>query len=430
MISCAKPLSTSRRIFLSAGISFVLGAAVQAQDWAFYHGPTTDGAIPLKMGAWPAEGLKPVWKTKVSEGFSSITVKGSRAFTLELRTWDGALLETLLALDSNTGKELWAKPLGSIKINDGGQSGTADNGGGDGPRSTPTVDGEFVYTCSAKLVVSCFKVADGAPVWSKDLAKDFGGHNIGWQSAQSPLVEGELVLVAGGGDGQALIAFNKATGEVVWKAENDLMTHSTPVVASIHGVRQAIFFTQKGLVSVAPATGKVLWRYGFPYSTSTAMTPSVLGDIVYCSAGYHNTAGAARIDFKDGQFTSTELWRLRGPEKINHWSSPVEKDGYVYGVFGFKSYGKAPVKCVEAATGKEMWAKDGFGPGNLILVGDKLVVLSDKGEVVLVQADPKQYTELSRFQAVSGKCWGTPSVANGKLYVRSAKEAACFTLPK
>ena len=422
----------AHRVRLTALISLGIATALQAQDWPFYHGPSTDGSIPVQMGKWPAEGLQPVWKTKVSDGFSSITVKGNRAFTLELRNWDGASQETILALDLKTGQELWAKPLGSVKLgaaNDQGNSGAPDNSGGDGPRSTPTADGEYVYTCSAKLVVSCFKAADGTLVWSKDVIKDFGGRNINWESAQSPLVEENLLLVAGGGDGRALIAFDKSSGEVAWKAEDDVMTHSTPVAVNIHGVRQVIFFTQKGLLSVVPKSGKVLWRYAFPYGTSTAMTPVVLGDVVFCSAGYHHTAGAVRIERKEGQFSATELWRDKGKEKINHWSSPVHKDGYVYGVFGFKAYGKAPVKCVEAATGKEVWSKDGFGPGNLILVGDKLVVLSDKGELVLVEADPKEYHELGRFQAVSGKCWSTPSLANGCLFVRSTKEAACFKLP-
>jgi outer membrane protein assembly factor BamB len=208
------------------------------------------------------------------------------------------------------------------------------------------------------------------------------------------------------------------------------MTHGTPTAATILGVRQAIFFTQKGLVSVIPTTGKVLWRYEFPYNVSTAITPVVCGDIVFCSAGYHHTAGAAKLAKNGDAWTATEIWRQKGSGKINHWSTPVYKDGYLYGMFGFKEYGTCPIKCFDVATGEEKWSKPGFGPGNVILAGDKLLALSDAGDLVLIDPNAKEYKELARMKAVAGKCWGTPSIAENRIYVRSSKEGACFELPK
>src|SRR6185295_11460063 len=139
---------------------------------------------------------------------------------------------------------------------------------------------------NGSLILSCFHAKTGAPVWRKDLVREFGGHNIRWQNAASTLLEGNLLFVCAGGLGQSLLCFDKRTGLVVWKGQSDAMTHATPVVTTILGHRQVIFFTQSGLVSVVPGTGHVLWRYKFPYAISTAASPVVDGAIVYCSAGY------------------------------------------------------------------------------------------------------------------------------------------------
>ncbi len=238
-----------------------------------------------------------------------------------------------------------------------------------------------------------------------------------------------MLFVAGGGKGQSLLALDKKTGTVVWKTQDDAITHATPVVGEILGQKQVIFFTQKGLVAVSPEAGKVLWRYPFKYSTSTAASPVVCGDIVYCSAGYDVGAGACKITHSGSEFTATEIWRITGNKKIpNHWSTPVYLDGYLYGMFSFKRYGVGPMKCVEVATGNVMWEQPGFGAGNVILVNGKILALADDGELVAVEANPHGYKELSRVQAVMGKCWSTPAVSDGRVYVRSTKEGACLEL--
>src|SRR5207302_10020909 len=191
---------------------------------------------------------------------------------------------------------------------------------------------------------------------------------------------------------------------VVWKGQDDLMTHSTPVAATILGVRQVIFFTQRGLVSVAAQSGKLLWRQPFRYVTSTAMTPVVAGDIVYCSAGYGVGSGAYKISRSGDGFGVKELWFQPANVFNNHWSTPVFKDGYLYGLFGFKEFGRCPMKCVELATGKVMWSQEGFGPGGTILVNGRVLVLGDAGQLVLVEANPARYAEVARAQVLSGKC--------------------------
>jgi outer membrane protein assembly factor BamB len=276
-------------------------------------------------------------------------------------------------------------------------------------------------------VLSCFDAESGKKVWSKDLLKEFAGRNVNWGNAASPLIEGNLVIVGGGGPGQSLLAFDKTTGEVAWKAHDELITHATPIAATILGQRQVIFFTQSGLVSVNPKDGALLWKHPFKYAVSTAASPVVSDDIVYCSAGYSVGALAVRVSKEGDAFKATKLWLSSGKEALqNHWSTPVVYKGHLYGMFSFKDYGKGPVKCVELATGNVKWSQPGFGAGQVIMAGDTVVALSDKGEIVQFQPTPEAYKEISRAKVVTGKCWSTPTLANGKLYVHSTKETACI----
>jgi outer membrane protein assembly factor BamB len=406
------------------------GAALSASavDWPQYGGPNLNRSTPEKIQkVFPAGGPKTVWRAPITDGFSSFTVGDGKAFTLVLRDFQGAPRETLIALDANSGKELWAQPLGPIKINDGGESGTQDNKGGDGPRSTPSVSGNRVYVTSAKLLVSCFDAQTGKTIWSHDLLKEYAGRNVGWQNAASPLIEGNLVFVGGGGAGESLIAFDKEDGKVVWKAHDEKITHATPTAATILGQRQIIFFMQSGLVSVNPQDGKLLWKHPFTYKVSTAASPVVADDIVYCAAGYGVGATAVRISKEGGAFKATELWLTHGNQPVaNHWSTPVYFKGHLYGMFSFKEYSTGPMKCVELATGKVKWSQPGFGAGQVILAGDAVLALTDNGELVTVETNPNQYKEISRAKVVSGKCWSSPTVANGRIYVRSTKEGACL----
>ena len=402
--------------------------SVHALDWPQYRGTAGDGRTAEKIvKPWPATGPKVLWKTPAVGGFSSFSVAGGRAFTLVLRDIDGASQETLLALDANTGRELWIAPLGSVKFDGGGDSGASDNKGGDGPRSTPTSDGAHVFTLSSKLVLQSFDAAAGKVAWTKDLVAEHAGRNIQWQNAASPLLEGGLLYVAGGGPGESLLAIDAKDGKVAWKAFDEKMTHATPVPATILGQRQVIFFLQSGLLAVEPKTGRELWRYNFNYSTSTAASPVVVGDIVYCSAGYGVGAGAARITKSGDVFTATEVYRMRGNKPLaNHWSTPVAKDGHLYGLFQFKEYGSGPMKCIDIANGTVKWEQPGFGPGQVILAGDQVIALSDAGELVLIDAKPDAYKELARADVLDGKCWSTPILANGRIFARSTKEAVCL----
>lgn len=417
-----------------AGAAFsalCLSASIASDSpWPSYRGPAGTGiAVPPLPTEFPANGPKAIWKSPTTDGFSSFAIGDGKALTLVKREVDGDPLEVCVAFDAKTGQEVWTAPLWMSDYgHDGGNSGTPDNGGGDGPRSTPAIADGTVYVLDASLRLYALSLADGSEIWKKDLVEEHGAKNIKWQNAASPLVDGGRVFVAAGGSSQSLLAFDRGTGDLIWKGESDAITHATPVMATLHGVRQVIFYTQSGLVAVTPEKGEVLWRYEFPYKVSSAASPVVWEDIVYCSAGYGMGAGAARVSHEGGKFTAKEIWRTPNAN-MNHWSTPVVKDGYLYGMFSFKEYGKGPLACVDIRTGEQKWAEPGFGPGNVILSGDTLLALSDKGELVLAKAEPTAYGELARADVLDGKCWSTPAlIGDGLVFARSTTEGGCFQL--
>ncbi len=398
-------------------------------DWTQYRGPNHNGTSTEKLTitAWPKEGIRQVWKTETPHGFASFSVTDGRAFTIVMEEVDGINREVCLALDAQTGGKLWSRILNIAKYDGGGNSGAKNNKGGDGPRSTPSSDGERVYVYDARMKLHCFSAADGKAVWTRDLVKEHGAKAIRWQNATAPIVDGDLLFVCGGGKDESLIAINKLSGATVWKTESDLVTHASPIVAEMHGQRQVVFFTQKGLVSCDTLSGELLWRAKHLFKISAAASPIVDGDIVYCSSGYGIGASAFHIGKAGNEYTVKSLWRK--PNKLmNHWSTPVCIDGHLYGMFQFKEYGSGPLKCVELATGKVKWSQSGFGPGGVVLVNGHLITTSDSGEVTVSRANPSAYEELGRFKAVNGKCWTHIAYSAGQIYVLRTKEGARYQL--
>ena len=413
------------RFFFTVCAVFSSVSIARGDDWTQYRGPRGDGKSAESLPAvdWTA-GAKVLWKVPTPLGFSSFSIADGRAFTLIAREdAKGEKREFCLALNADTGEELWSVPLGNSDYgHDGGNAGADGNRGGDGPRSTPTTDGGRVYVYDSHLVLSCFDAQQGDLIWRRDIVKEFGGKEIKWLNATSPVMDGQVLYVGGGGAGQTFLAFDKSTGDLIWNSGDETITHATPHVTTINKAAQVIFFVQSGLVAVDAETGQEVWRSKFPFSVSTAASPISDGDTVYCSAGYGVGAGLFRVN---GGKEADEIW-YKSNELMNHWSTPIVHDGHLYGIFEFKKYGRAPLQCVELATGEIKWAERGFGPGNCILVGEKLVVLSDAGEVAIAKASPDKYTELARTKVIAGKCWSTPAFSNGRIYVRSTTEAACI----
>jgi outer membrane protein assembly factor BamB len=426
-----------KNVAIGAFLSASIAAAAWAADWPGYRGPTHDGTTTETVAPWLAGGPKELWRVPVGRGLGSFAVAGKGAYLFVAD--EGTRQEACVRLDADTGKPLWTMRVGPTSTD-------GESMGAPIPRSTPAIDGERVYVYGSLLKLSCLNAADGKILWQHDLLREFAGRNIKWDNATSPIIDGDRVVVAGGGPGQSLIAFNKETGSVVWKTGDEKLTHASPTVATILGVRQVIFFLQSGLVAIDSARGKELWRYKFPFNVSTASTPIVGADrdgaLVYCSAGYGSGTGVVRVrQLGSKQFNVEEAWFHPDKDKrgagVNHWTTPVYKDRYLYGIYGFKQFGTGPLKCIELATGKEMWSRDGFGSGGgTVLAGDTLVVQSDTGRVALVEATPKAYHELAAAQplhpqppydtSVRERCWTMAVVANGRIYARSSTEAVCL----
>lgn len=408
----------TRHLALTATL-FAAIAGAPAADWHQYRGPNGDGTTDDKiLTTWPAEGPKVAWKIPMGEGFGVLAVVGDRGYVFAERMKQ----EVCVCLDTATGKELWATPLGN----------TIFEGNGNGPRSTPTVVGDHVYVLGTYLKLSCLNAKDGKVVWSHDIQAENDGQNgvagiKSWGNSASPIVEGDVVMVAGGGAGQAFLFFDRKTGKIMGKHGDQKITHANPTPTVIDGQRQVVFFTQQGLTSIDAKAGDQLWHANFPFKTSTAASPVIEGDIVYCSAGYGVGAGAFTVSRQGKSWKATELWRL-ADRQPNHWSSPIVYKGHLYGLFGFKEFKTEPLKCVELKTGTEKWAEKGFGQGGNILVGDNILTQGDQGQLVLSKATPEKYVELARAQVLSGKCWNNPTVSNGFVYCRSTKEIVCLDL--
>ncbi|MEO6785952.1 MAG: PQQ-binding-like beta-propeller repeat protein [Chthoniobacteraceae bacterium] len=413
-----------RALIPLAALTLTISAA-SAADWPQYRGPNGDGSTPEALPAtWPAA-PKVLWKVPGGTGFSSFIVSGKYCFTIEGIGSD----EVLVARNTDTGKELWKADLGPAKYQGGGDSGAPTNKGGDGPRSTPTLAGKIVVAMHSDLTLHAFDGVSGKPLWKRDFIKENAGHNISWSNAASPLFEGGLIYVAGGGAGQTYLAIDPAKGTVVMKAGDDTITHATPTAATILGQRQIIFFMKSGLTSLDPKTLKQLWHADFPFNVSTAASPVVAGDYVYCSAGYNVGAAGFKISRNGTEWKAEQVMRVPQKPLANHWSTPVFYEGYLYGMFQFKEYGKGPVKCEKLPDGDIKWEQPGFGPGQIVLTaGGNLLALSDAGELVGIKASPDAYRELGRFKVIDGKCWTTPVLSNGRVFVRSTKEAACIQL--
>jgi outer membrane protein assembly factor BamB len=420
-------------------------------DWPQYRGPATDGSSPDAIATTWATNSPAfvVWRnTSLTNGFSSFAVSQGRAFVLISKEDGGNLMEYCVGVDAATGTNIWATPIGDepwspTATGDGG-SGTAPYNTGDGPRTTPSVkDGRVVALSSgryfpAQLHLVCLNATNGSVIWSNDLVAAYGASTIAWDNAASPCLDNDLVFVNlnSSANGQNLAAFQTADGSLAWSSQNENVTHTTPVVATIQGVRQVIFATQTGLVSLDRTTGALLWKFTYPFSpigTSMGASPLVYSNLVYCTAAYNRGAFALRATLTGGAWTATQLWFKPSSAGLPYrsiWMSPVCYKGYVYTLAGENgTFLTAPLNCIELATGNLMWTTNNFGMGGLILVNTNLLVLTEKGQVVLVQPTPSAYQELIRYQAFQfsaaapGKCWNSPAFSNGRIYARSTEGA-------
>lgn len=397
-------------------VSLVLVGAAPAADWPHWMGPLRNGSSPETglLTSWPASGPKMLWKVKGGDGYSSVAVADGRAFTL-VQTAQG---ELLLALDATTGATLWTSPpLATYK-----------NQYGNGPRSTPAVAGDRVYTQSVTGPLSCYDAKSGKLLWQADLLKEFGAKNISWGLSASPVVEGNLVYAIPGAPGAGVAAFDAVTGKLAWKTGNDKAAYASPMPLTVGGRKQMLFFNAAGLLAVAPDNGKELWRIDWTTEFDCNIaTPLLVGaDRLFVSSG--EGVGCALYELSaDGP--PREVWASKGKKSvmINYWANSVAHDGHLYGLSG-EFDKRIDLNCVELATGKLKWSQPGIGKAALTLADGHLFITTKKGDVVLVRADPGKYEEKARLTGFLGENRTVPTIANRRLYLRDRQSIVCLDL--
>lgn len=395
---------------------FAVGST-SALDWPQWGGPQRDH-ISRESGllkAWPKEGPKRMWLNEnAGLGYAGVAVAEGKLFTMGARE----NRERLLAIDANTGKELWSLEIGEILKNDWG----------DGPRGTPTVAGSRVYAMGGQGNLVAANVADGKLLWSKTMAS-LGGVIQTWGFTESVLVEDGKVYCTPGGPNGTIAALDAETGAVQWqsKALQNPAQYASIMPANLNGKRQLIQLLMTNLVSVDAANGALLWQS--PWSGRVAVIPSpvVRDNLIYITTGYGVGSKLVRVgpDNKPADVYENKVMK-------NHHGGVVLIDGHVYG------YSDGPGWiCQKFETGEEVWADKQLGKGALTAVGDRLYCLDeDKGTVALVAVSPKGWQEHGRFaltpqttkRAPRGKIWVHPVIANGKLYLRDQELLFCFDI--
>jgi outer membrane protein assembly factor BamB len=414
-------------------------------DWPQYRGANFDGVSPDPiLTTWPAAGPTVAWTNpSLTNGFSSFAISQGRAFAMVSKAdSSGQYYEYCAAVDAVTGANLWSRRIDDApwdpQANYNGGDGAAPYNTGDGPRATPSVGNGRVVALSGLLHLVCLNATNGTLIWSNDLASSYGASVITWENAASPCLDNDLIYVNlhTSTNNQTLAAFRLADGAMAWSSQNENMTHVTPIVATIQGVRQVIFATQTGLVSLDRTTGAFLWKYIYPFApigTSMAACPLVFSNIVYVTAAYFRGAAAFQVTYSGGAWHTNQLWFKSNSNYRSIWMSPVLYQGYVYTLCGENStFLTTPLNCIELSTGTLKWSVNGFGMGGLILAGNNLVILTEDGQLVLAQPNPNAYTELARYQAFHfddnspGKCWNSPAFSNGRIYARSTSGSICL----
>lgn len=417
-----------------------------AADWPQWRGPERNG-VSKETGllkTWPKGGPKLVWQSKdLGLGFSSFAVVGERLYTM------GAFNEEtyVLALDAATGKEIWRTKVGPIFTFTG-------NVWGDGPRCTPTVDGDLIYALEGTGELVCVAAKDGKEVWRRNYVKDLGGEMMSeWGYSESVLIDGDKLICMPGGAKGTLAALNKKTGEVLWRSKEitDKASYASIMAADFGGVRQYIAQTYvndiegSSLVSVAAQDGKKLWyqKIAKGHHYAVAPTPIVQGNQLYVSCGDSNgVSKLIEVTKDDSGFTIKDSYPIKVAKALkNAHGNFVLVDGHCYGHSGKKSW-----VCQELQTGKIVWDEKNeleCGSGCLIAAEGRLYLYGDEGDVVLLEASSKAWTEHGRFSlpmksafpqsrktSRSSKAWNHPVIANGRLYVRDCEVMFCYDVRK
>src|SRR5271157_4173871 len=416
----------TRRLLGWACGAILLSLAAYAGDWPQWRGPQRNG-VSAETGLlkeWPKAGPRLVWQAKdIGDGYAAPSVVGNRIYILSNRGLDNEFVQALSTAD---GKQVWATRLG--KVGNPNQMPSFPTA-----RSTPTIDGALMYALGSDGDLASLETASGKIQWQKSLRADFGGHPGTWAYSESPLVDGDTLVVTPGGAQATMVALNKKTGETIWKSAvpgGDDAAYAAIIIVEAAGHRQYVQFLAKGVAGVDAKTGQFLWRYDATGKGNTNILSAVTsGGYVYSSQN-PGPGGLLRLTAAGQGVAAEEVYLQRGP--------PSSKAGGSV-VVGATHYGTTPEGLVAAdwATGKVLWQEASTGGGAILAAENRLYIHTENGEVMLAEATPEAYREKGRFMppdrpkrtwAAMEKAWTYPVVANGRLYIRELDSLWCYDI--
>jgi outer membrane protein assembly factor BamB len=413
-------LNRGTRLYRStlAVLALLAASTAIAADWPQWRGPNRDATSEETglLDEWPEDGPKLAWTAKgIGEGYAALSIVGGRIYTMG----EDKKSSYIHALDEATGKIVWSAPVGNV----GGGAGYP------GPRATPTVDGDQIYSLGQFGDLVCVS-KDGKEVWRKNLEKDFKGKMMsGWGYSESVLIDGDKLICTPGGPDGTIVALKKTTGEVVWRSKDftDSAAYSSIVSADISGKRTYIQLTGDSVVGINAADGAVLWKAPRKGEIAVIPTPVYWNNHVFVTSGYNIGGDLFKITPPegDGQFKVDLVYHTDDMEV--HVGGVVLVDGHLYGV------SDNFLTCIDLLTGKRKWKDRSIGKGAVVYADKHLYVRADAtpGEIALVEANPKKYEEKSIFEQPDGSgrnTWAPPVIVNGKMYLRDQDVLLCYDI--
>jgi len=386
-------------------------------SWPEYRGSERDGYSKETnlLESWPSDGPPEIYRQPVGLGFAGFVIRDGKAYTIEQRREH----EVITCYEFGTGHELWAYKYNAY---------FKEQLGGDGPRATPTLSGELIYSLGAEGLLVCLRADTGEHVWTANILSDLEEKNLEWAMAGSPLVVEDIVYVTNSGlTGESFLGYDKLTGELKIKALEEQQAYVSLMDVEILSKKQILNISAFYMNSFEPGTGQLLWS--FPWATeyrNNCSQPLVISqDKIFVSSGYGKGCALVQITKHDNDsqnvvFGASEIWSNLNMK--NKFNSSILHEGHVYGL------DDGILVCLDIETGKRKWKKGRYGYGQLIHADGKLIVLGERGQLALVEASPEGWKEISKFQALNAKTWNVPALADGLLLIRNSDEMVCYDL--
>jgi outer membrane protein assembly factor BamB len=402
-----------------AAVATLWAVGAFAADWPQFLGQARNGSSAETglLPEWPAGGPPLVWKIDgLGEGYSDVSVSQGRVFTMGQSGGPSGKQQFVVALDAATGKTLW-----HVDITEQ----TYAESHGNGPRGTPTVDGDKLYAEAADGTLVCLDVKTGKKIWGLNFQTDFHARPPKWAFSESPLVEGENLIVTPGAPDATMVALDKNTGKVVWKsAIGDSAGYSSPIVAQVGDIRHFIQLTAGGVVGVRADNGKLLWRYQrVANRVANIATPIYRDPYVFVSTEYDTGCALLKLTNEGGTIKATEVYFNRDMQNKN--SNAVLQGNWLYG------FNHNILVAMNLMTGEVAWKDRSVGDnGSVTLAEGKLYVLGENGNVALVEASAEHYKEISRFSITKSSWPAYPPlvISNGKMFLREEDNLFCYNI--